>query len=100
MVPIKKGTKLTDNPKNQRIEIRLTSDESDLLELLAGRIGTTKADVIIRGIRLVELQKKNKEFEELSNCLIVRELNVNKQSYEDRKTIISYAEKLIEKYEK
>lgn len=60
MSPIAKGTKLTDNPKNVRLEIRLTKNESELLNECAERMHTTKTDVINKGIQLVkeELDKK------------------------------------------
>lgn len=60
MSPIAKGTKLTDNPKNVRLEIRLTKKESELLNECAERMQTTKTDVINKGIQLVkeELDKK------------------------------------------
>ena len=46
MSPIKKGTKLTDNPKNIRLEIRLTQEENTLLESCAERLNTTKTNVL------------------------------------------------------
>lgn len=60
MSPIKKGTKLTENPKNVRLEIRLTQDESKELEECAKKLHTTKTSVINKGIQLVkkELEKK------------------------------------------
>ncbi len=60
MSPIKKGTKLTDNPKNIRLEIRLTQSENELLENCAKQMNTTKTNVINKGIQLVneELNKK------------------------------------------
>ncbi len=60
MSPIKKGTKLTNNPKNIRLEIRLTQSENELLENCAKQMNTTKTNVINKGIQLVneELNKK------------------------------------------
>lgn len=60
MSPIQKGTKLTDNPKNVRLEIRLTHEESNVLTECAKQLNTTKTDVINKGIQLVkkELDKK------------------------------------------
>lgn len=56
----KLGQKLTDNPRNVRLEIRMTKSESELLEECASKMNTTKTDVINRGIQLVkdELDKK------------------------------------------
>lgn len=60
MSPLKKGTKLTDNPKNIRLEIRLTQSEADLLQECTEKLETTRTDVINRGIKLVkeEIDKK------------------------------------------
>lgn len=60
MSPIQKGTKLTDNPKNVRLEIRLTQEESKALTECAQRLNSTKTEVINKGIQLVkkELDKK------------------------------------------
>ena len=58
MSPLQKGTKLTDNPRNVRLEIRLT--QSEILEECAERMKTTKTKVLTKGIELVskELDKK------------------------------------------
>lgn len=60
MAPVPKGTKLTDNPKNVRLEIRLTEAQSELLTECAERLNTTRTDVINRGVMLVkkDLDKK------------------------------------------
>ena len=54
------GRPKTDNPKNVRLEIRLTQGENELLEECAERLKTTKTEVIKKGIGLVktELDKK------------------------------------------
>lgn len=53
MTPLKKGTKLTDNPRNVRLEIRLTQAENDMLKDCAEKQGTTKTNIIIQGIKMV-----------------------------------------------
>lgn len=60
MSPLQKGTKLTDNPRNVRLEIRLTQSENELLEKCAERMNTTKTKTLIKGLGLVskELDKK------------------------------------------
>ena len=60
LTPLKKGQKLTDNPRNVRLEIRLTQGENELLTECAEKLKTTKTDVILKGINLVvaEMQKK------------------------------------------
>ena len=54
------GRPKTDNPKNIRLEIRLTKSENELLEECAERLNTTKTEVINKGIGLVKekLDKK------------------------------------------
>lgn len=58
--PLQKGIKLTDNPRNVRLEIRLTQSENELLERCARQMKTTKTKVLMKGIELVskELDKK------------------------------------------
>lgn len=54
------GRPKTDNPKNIRLEIRLTQEQNQLLEECAERLNTTKTEVINKGVALVkkELDKK------------------------------------------
>lgn len=54
------GRPKADNPKNIRLEIRLTQGENQLLEECAEKLCTTKTEVINKGIALVkkELDKK------------------------------------------
>lgn len=49
----KVGQKLTDNPRNVRLEIRLTQSENKMLEECAERLNTTKTKVITKGIEMV-----------------------------------------------
>lgn len=56
--PISKGTKLTDNPRNVRLEIRLTQSENELLEECAEKLNTTKTKVITKGIEMVSKETK------------------------------------------
>lgn len=60
MSPVPKGTKLTDNPKNVRLEIRLTKAQNELLTECANRLEATKTDVINKGIKLVKEQLDKK----------------------------------------
>lgn len=54
------GRPKADNPKNIRLEIRLTQEQNKLLEECAEKLNTTKTEVINKGIVLVkeELDKK------------------------------------------
>lgn len=61
MSPLK-GQKLTDNPRNVRLEIRLTQSENKKLTDCAEKLNTTKTDVIVKGIGLVSEEiKKGKQ---------------------------------------
>lgn len=59
MAPVKKGQKLTDNPRNVRLEIRLTEQENDLLQECAEKKKTTKTGVIVEGIKKVSKELEN-----------------------------------------
>ena len=50
----------TSNKKTERLEIRLAPNELQLMQECADRLGTTKTEVINRGVQLVkaELDKK------------------------------------------
>ena len=50
----------TSNKKTKRLEIRLAPDELALMQECADRLGTTKTEVVVKGVKLVkaELDKK------------------------------------------
>lgn len=54
------GRPKIENPKNVRLEIRLTKQENNLLNECAERLNSTKTEVINKGIQMVkeELDKK------------------------------------------
>lgn len=54
------GRPKIENPKNVRLEIRLTKQENELLEECADRMKATKTEVIKEGVQLVKekLDKK------------------------------------------
>lgn len=60
MSPLKKGQKLTENPKNVRLDLRLTKSEADDLQYCADKLNTSRTDVINRGVKKVkeEIDKK------------------------------------------
>lgn len=55
-----KGRPPIDNPKNIRLEIRLTKKQADLLAECAERLKVTRTDVINKGVEMIkaELDKK------------------------------------------
>ena len=93
------GRPKSNNSKIERLEIRLTTDENEKLKELAAKIGTNRTDILMRGAQLVELQRENREFEDLSNCLIIRELQrKGPLDDEDKRQILNYLEFLKKKY--
>lgn len=46
----------TADKKTERLEIRLTQTESDLLTECANRLGVSKTEVINKGVRLVKAE--------------------------------------------
>lgn len=54
MSPLKKGQKLTDNPKNVNLSLRLTKSEAEDLQYCADKLETSRTDVINRGVRKVK----------------------------------------------
>lgn len=51
---LKKGTKLTDNPKDTKLTLRLTQGEAKRIQDCADALQTTRTNVIMQGIELVE----------------------------------------------
>ncbi|MCI1958601.1 MAG: hypothetical protein LKJ25_03135 [Clostridia bacterium] len=47
-----KGTKLTDNPKNKTIKVRLDESTSNKLDYLSEKESMTKSDVVRKGIEI------------------------------------------------
>lgn len=59
MSPMKKGTKLTDNPKNTMLRVRLDDDTVKKLEALSENKKISKSEVVRTGIE--EQYKKMKK---------------------------------------
>ena len=57
---LKKGTKLTDNPRNIRLGIRLTQEEANDIQYCADKLKTNRTDIINRGVKKIkeEIDKK------------------------------------------
>lgn len=60
-MPLKKGQKLTDTPKDVRYEIRLTRQEADDLKYCADKLGICRAELINRGVRLLKAEIEMKK---------------------------------------
>lgn len=50
----KMGQKLTDNPKNVQLNLRLTKQEAEDIQYCADKLHTTRVDVVNRGVRKVK----------------------------------------------
>ena len=51
----------TKNPKNVRFEIRMTQEQSNMLEECAKKLKTSKTEVINKGVQLVKKELDNKK---------------------------------------
>lgn len=59
MSPLKKGQKLTDNPKNVSLNLRLTKSQADDLQYCAEKLKTSRTDVINRGVQKIKEEIDN-----------------------------------------
>lgn len=55
------GRPKSNNPKNVRIEIRIDQSTADKLQNCADRLDTTRTDIIVKGIDLVQAKINQKE---------------------------------------
>ena len=60
MKMIRTGRPKSDNPKNVRLEIRLTKSDADRLQNCADKLHTSRTEVILKGIGLVEKEIQEK----------------------------------------
>lgn len=51
MSPLKKGQKLTDNPKDVKMNLRLTKEEADNIQYCADKLGTNRTAAINTAIK-------------------------------------------------
>ena len=56
----KKGQKLTDNPKDKRIQIRMDSETLDKLDCLVAEQNSDRSKIIRQGIE-IQYEKREKE---------------------------------------
>ena len=49
-----------ENPRNVNLNIRVTKDEAQMIQDCADKLGTTRTEVIVKGVKMVqdELEKK------------------------------------------
>lgn len=65
------GRPPAENPKKDRITIRLTMFQQNVLNECAKKFGTTKADVLSRGLTLMEIEKDCEEARQLFDAIVV-----------------------------
>jgi predicted DNA-binding protein len=50
MAALKKGTKLTDNPKNYMLRVRMDSDTVEKLDIVCKKENITRSEAVRKGI--------------------------------------------------
>ena len=50
MSPIKKGTKLTDTPKDTMFRVRMDKETIEKMEFVSNELGISKSEVVRKGI--------------------------------------------------
>ena len=69
------GRPPVENPKSDRITVRLTEYQQKILFECAEKLGTSKADVMIKGLNLMEIAKDSSEARQLFDAIeILNEL--------------------------
>lgn len=68
------------NPKTDRVTVRLTDYQQQVLADCAERFGTSKADIICRGLSLMEIEKDNQYARQLLDAIVVLQELVEKES--------------------
>lgn len=59
------------NPKSERVTVRLNEYRQEVLDECAKKFGTTKADIVCRGIDLMEIEKSNSEARQLLDGIVL-----------------------------
>ena len=82
---VRLGRPKTENPKNIRLEIRLTEDEAIKLQYCAERLNTNRTGVLMQGLRLMGIRKE------------VRHMNADEARKKSEMGAIKNIENLIER---
>lgn len=56
----KTGRPPKDNPRNVNLNIRVTKEEAKLIQECADAMGTTRTNVIIKGVQMVKAELEQK----------------------------------------
>lgn len=54
------GRPKSENPRNRRLEIRLTEEEFNKINTCAKFLGKTRTDTILEGIKILEVELNKK----------------------------------------
>lgn len=65
------GRPMSQNPKNERVTVRLTEYQQALVHECAEKFGTTKADIFCRGLALMGIEKDNEEARQLFDAIVL-----------------------------
>lgn len=70
-----------ENPKSDRVTVRLTEYQKQILADCAEKFGTSKADVICRGLNLMGVERDNYEARQLFDAIDLLNELVQKNSH-------------------
>lgn len=65
------GRPPSENPKSDRITVRVTEYEQEIILECVEQFGTTSADVIRRGLALMEVENDNSEARQLLDAIVL-----------------------------
>lgn len=60
-----------ENPKSDRITVRLTEYEQEILSECVERFGASSAEILRRGLALMEVEKDNEEARQLLDAIVL-----------------------------
>lgn len=69
-----------ENPKSDRITVRLTENQQKILSECVEKLGTSKADIMCRGLHLMEIAKDSSEARQLFDAIEILNELVQKKS--------------------
>lgn len=73
-----------DNPKDNRITIRLDAKQNETLEKCAEYFGVSKAEIFCRGLALIAIEKENSNVQQLFDAIdILYQIIVRKDKFGD-----------------
>ena len=74
------GRPPSENPKSDRITVRLDEYQQSALEECAEKFGTSKADVICRGLALMEVEKDNTDIRQMFDAIVILFQTLNRKN--------------------